>query len=456
MISIPNLLLYENSPHPLLHPVERRPHRIASHSRFAVCGSFCGPRRLACGAAGAGGELFRPRADGAESLLHRLRCAGADVCQSRTAVSQAEARHATGQRGDSRDTNGDGVADEARTFATGFNCIQGLAWHGRDLWVANAPDLTVVRDIDGDDVADEYIRVFTDLGNIEHGLHGLNWAPDGKLYMSKGNSKGLVVKDWKKDEPDRIAPKPFRDLWGVPGPTDAPDFPSPKTFTRQTYKSTYQDPEDDWGRSGGVLRCEDMGRNLEIVARGSAQSLWHRLRCGFRLARHGSGSERWRPPLHAVLQRGLRLVASAGARTGRAKITCPPCPSAVPCFRAAARACSSRMRRTGRSNVSRRVAHQRLAAQETHVYRPTWEGALMQPQGGQWEDFITGGKCAVSSSGHGLRAGGRALHHRLEQRLRRGAGSKDGNMTNEGRVFRVMPKGAAETPRAVCRRSCLT
>ncbi len=93
-----------------------------------------------------------------------------------------------------RDTDGDGVADKAHPFATGFNSIQGLAWHGRDLWVANAPDLTLVRDLDGDDVADEFVRVFTDLGNIEHALHGLNWAPDGKLYMTKGNSKGLAMK----------------------------------------------------------------------------------------------------------------------------------------------------------------------------------------------------------------------------------------------------------------------
>ena len=69
------------------------------------------------------------------------------------------------------DLNGDGVADKARVFATGFNCIQGLAWHGRDLWVANSPDLTIVRDLDGDDEADDYVRVYTDLGNLEHGLH---------------------------------------------------------------------------------------------------------------------------------------------------------------------------------------------------------------------------------------------------------------------------------------------
>ena len=52
------------------------------------------------------------------------------------------------------DSSGDGVFDRRHIFATGFNSIQGLAWHGRDLWVANAPDLTVVRDLDGDDVAD--------------------------------------------------------------------------------------------------------------------------------------------------------------------------------------------------------------------------------------------------------------------------------------------------------------
>lgn len=79
------------------------------------------------------------------------------------------------------DDDRDGRADRVKTFAGGFNAIQGLAWHGRDPWVANSPDLTVVRDLDGDDVADEYVRIYTDLGNLEHGLHGLNWAPDGKL-----------------------------------------------------------------------------------------------------------------------------------------------------------------------------------------------------------------------------------------------------------------------------------
>jgi putative membrane-bound dehydrogenase-like protein len=342
------------------------------------------------------------------------------------------------------DTNGDAVADAVRTFATGFNCIQGLAWHGKDLWVANAPDLTVVRDTDGDDVADEYIRVFTDLGNIEHALHGLNWAPDGRLYMSKGNSKGLVVRDWKKDEPDRIAPKPFRDLWGVPGPKDAPDFPAPKTFTRQTYQSTYHDPEDDWGRSGGILRCEDMGRNLEVVSRGLRNPYGIGFDAGFDWLGvdqdQGEGdrffmpfyssefgwSHAWSP--HWTGENHLPTVPISGpvflgSGTGVLFADAPNWPE--------------KFRGVWLIND--------WLFKKTQVYRPSWQGALMLPQGGQWEDFIVGEKSlfrpvdmAFGPEG-ALYIIGWSSGYGVER-------DKDGNMTNEGRVFRVMPKGAAKLP----------
>ncbi len=162
------------------------------------------------------------------------------------------------------DTDGDGMADERRVFATGFNSIQGLAWKGGDLYVANSPELTVVRDRDGDGVADEYIVVYTDLGNHEHAIHGLNWGPDGRLYMSKGNSKGHN----QPEKHGRVAPKAFRELWDVAHPPGAPDIPEPRVFSADTYRKTFHDPADDWGREGGVLRCDPMGKNLEIVARG--------------------------------------------------------------------------------------------------------------------------------------------------------------------------------------------
>ncbi len=46
------------------------------------------------------------------------------------------------------------------------------------------------------------------------------------------------------------------------------DFPEPQTFKPADYRHAYQDPDDDWGYMGGVLRCDDGGRNLEIVVRG--------------------------------------------------------------------------------------------------------------------------------------------------------------------------------------------
>lgn len=162
------------------------------------------------------------------------------------------------------DTDGDGVADRRKVFATGFNSIQALAWKGGDLYVANSPELTVVRDLDGDDVADEYVVVFTDLGNAEHSLHGLVWGPDGRLYMSKGNSKGHN----QPEKYGRVAPKAFRELWDVAHPPGAPDIPEPEAFTAETYKKGYHHFADDWGRQGGVLRYDPVGPDLEIVSRG--------------------------------------------------------------------------------------------------------------------------------------------------------------------------------------------
>jgi len=151
------------------------------------------------------------------------------------------------------DSNHDGVADESKTFATGFNSIQGLAWRGKDLYVANAPELTLVRDLDGDDVADEYIKIFDGLGHNRHGLHGLVFGPDGWLYMSQGNS-GVTAQ----------APKPFRDLMGVK--SNATSIQKPRKFSPQSYKHGFV---DKWPElEGGLLRTKPDGTQLQIFARG--------------------------------------------------------------------------------------------------------------------------------------------------------------------------------------------
>ena len=343
-----------------------------------------------------------------------------------------------------QDTNGDGVADQTHTFATGFNCIQGLAWHGRDLWVANAPDLTVVRDLDGDDAADEYIKVFTDLGNIEHGLHGLTWAPDGKLYMTKGNSKGLAKTERLPNEPDRVAPEPFRELWGVPGPPDAPDFPAPRTFSKDDYKAAYQDPRDDWGRMGGVLRCDDMGANLEIIARGLRNPYGIGFDHGFDWLGtdqdQNEGDRLFMPFYSADFGWSHRWSTNW---TGENHL--PTAPISAPVYLGSG---------TGVifADVPNWPASHRgvwiindWLLKSTHVYRPTWDGALLQPAGGKWEDFIHprdalyrpvdmafGPDGALYIIGWGSGYG-------VERNAK-------GEMTNEGRIFRLAPKGMKPLP----------
>ena len=54
------------------------------------------------------------------------------------------------------DDDNDGVAETVKTFAEGLNCVQAMAWKGNELWVANAPELTVLRDTNGDDIAGRY------------------------------------------------------------------------------------------------------------------------------------------------------------------------------------------------------------------------------------------------------------------------------------------------------------
>ena len=153
------------------------------------------------------------------------------------------------------DEDGDGKAETVKTFADGLNSVQAMAWRNDELWVANSPELTVLRDTDGDDVADEYQVIFTGMNNLRHGLHGLNWGPDGWLYMSMGNT-------WVKDH----APLPIRQLQGNKS-NDKTKYPLTKVYTRETYPKSYH-PMNKRETEGGIFRCRLGGQDLELFARG--------------------------------------------------------------------------------------------------------------------------------------------------------------------------------------------
>ena len=153
------------------------------------------------------------------------------------------------------DSDNDGVAETIKTFAEGLNCVQAMAWKGDELWVANAPELTVLRDTDGDDVADEYQIIYTGLNNLRHSVHGLNWGPDGWLYFTMGNT-------WVKPN----APKPIRDLQGIKS-DDKTQYPLTKIYTKETYPKSFH-PLNKQEMEGGIFRCKPGGYDLELFARG--------------------------------------------------------------------------------------------------------------------------------------------------------------------------------------------
>ena len=162
------------------------------------------------------------------------------------------------------DADADGTFEATKPFAGPFHCVQGMAWKqgpkGPELWVANAPDLTVARDTDGDGLADEYVRIATGLGTLEHALDTIAFAPDGFAYIGKGDTPVFGN-----------APRAFRDLSQVEAGVGAVDDPEPVAFTRAewpaAWRASYRIPTDGH-TGGGILRCDARGKNLAIVCRG--------------------------------------------------------------------------------------------------------------------------------------------------------------------------------------------
>lgn len=329
------------------------------------------------------------------------------------------------------DADGDGRAETTKVFATGFNAIQGLAWRGGDLWVANAPDLTLVRDLDGDDLADEYVKVYTDLGNLEHGLHGLNWAPDGRLYMSKGNSKGLT-------ERGRVAPKVFRDLWGVTAPAGTPDVPPPQSYTAATYSRAYHDPADDWGRAGGILRCEDGGLNPELVSEGF-RNPWD-IACDSGFNWLGTDNDQ---------NEGDRVFMSIpGGQFGwnhawsshwGLEPHLPTAPVSGPLFEGSGTGVVFGGGVFPDSYQGVFFINDWLQ-KRTYVWRPSWDGALLKPAGGEWSVFVEGGRALYRPTD--LEFGPDGALWVLGWSSGYGAEWQNGELKNEGRVYRI----AAESP----------
>lgn len=110
-------------------------------------------------------------------------------------------------------------------FADNLIFPMGLAWRAGKLYVADAPDLLVFEDTNGDGKADKRSVLLTGFARYDDStLHGLQFGPDGMLYMTLG----------EKNE-----------------------------FTLQGKDGAYLVM-----KSGGLLRCRPDGSNLEVLCRG--------------------------------------------------------------------------------------------------------------------------------------------------------------------------------------------
>ncbi len=93
------------------------------------------------------------------------------------------------------DTDGDGRADRVTVFAEGLLVPIGICVAGEKVYVAEAPNVWVFEDKDGDLKADgppKALLTGFNGRNHDHGVHGLVLGPDHKLYMTVGD-KGFDV-----------------------------------------------------------------------------------------------------------------------------------------------------------------------------------------------------------------------------------------------------------------------
>ncbi len=93
------------------------------------------------------------------------------------------------------DTNGDGVMDTKKVFADKLELVTSFVFHGRGVIAATAPDIWLLEDTDGDDVADRRTKLYTGLGvNDTHAvINNLRRGRDGWIYATHGYSRGEVT-----------------------------------------------------------------------------------------------------------------------------------------------------------------------------------------------------------------------------------------------------------------------
>lgn len=93
------------------------------------------------------------------------------------------------------DTDGDGMADECKTFYDKLICPTGFEFYEDGVLVVDEPRIIFLRDTDGDDKADEVTQVVDGIAtdDTHHAMGAWEWSHGGLLYMLEGVSMSTTL-----------------------------------------------------------------------------------------------------------------------------------------------------------------------------------------------------------------------------------------------------------------------
>lgn len=205
------------------------------------------------------------------------------------------------------DTNGDGKADKATTFyqAPDFVAPLGICiapypdGKGVKVYVCHSPHIYVFEDKDGDGKADGPPKILLTGFNgfdHDHGVHGIHFGPDGKLYFSVGDqgvrnlssSNGDIKPDketrrggdkekkWTTNRTDCQAGTVWRcNPDGTGLELLAHNFRNPYEPAVNSFGTMFMSDNDDDGNQQTRICHVMYGGNYGYWPRGKGESHWH-------------------------------------------------------------------------------------------------------------------------------------------------------------------------------------
>jgi putative membrane-bound dehydrogenase-like protein len=209
------------------------------------------------------------------------------------------------------DTDGDGRADSVHTFyqSPDFIAPLGIAvmplpdGRGQRVYVCHSPHLYVFDDLDDDLKADGPPRVvLTGFRGYDHdhGLHGVHFGPEGKLYFSVGDSgvENLQASDgrgrkWTSNSTDCRAGTIWRcNLDGTGLELLAHNFRNQYEPAVDSFGTVFTSDNDDDGNQQTRICFVMPGGNYGYHPRGRGESHWHEENPGIvpKVLRTGFGS----------------------------------------------------------------------------------------------------------------------------------------------------------------------